>query len=726
MKFKIKENWQIIALILIFLIAFWIRLIPKASLENCVPDMVCLQALDPFWVYRMSDSLLENNFHLMHNDPLKYYPTGWDPYTDHPLPFYTPAIMYFFVKILFNISFLEWAKIYSPLLGALFSIVIYFIGKEIYNRKTGLFAAFFIATSPSTLYRTSAGFIEKEPIAGLFMLLTIYFFIRALKKKSLLSGVIAGLCLAGMTGSWGGVQYIYYLLSAFTILILMLNKYPKSLIKAYIPTVYIGFLVPYIFSIGSYVTSSLTSLIALSSLGVGILIILRELVEKKQMISKNNLKYFVPSLTAVLIIFVLIGSTFSITLSSLVFSFQNVLQLGSTQQSVMASTVAENNPAHWGDIKVNIGTDYAARTIPTLQPILSIFNLWLFMFLGIPILAIKIIKNHKWKNYFLLFWIISAFLGSFSRQRMIFFIGTPAALVGGYFLSYAIDYVSKLDIIKKREVKEGVNIFSAFIILFISLLLITNFSTGHAFANGIGPSFNPNWQNAMNYLKTNTSEDAAILSWWDYGYWFQTGGERASIADGGNQNVTVDEIIAKRMISSNVSYFIPLLEQYGVDYVVVDYTLIGKFAAMSKIGNEGKKVDNFIQLGQPQQLQQGDQNILVYNLGGGQLFYVTIEEQGISVKIIFVTSQGEAYVKYACTENGIIPLNPPDDKPSWDGCLMFTPWKHPDNTPIVFIPTDPDISQSMFARLYIWDGKGIDFLEKVYDNVEIKIYKVNL
>jgi asparagine N-glycosylation enzyme membrane subunit Stt3 len=196
--------------------------------------------------------------------------------------------------------------------------------------------------------------------------------------------------------------------------------------------------------------------------------------------------------------------------------------------------------------------------------------------LGIAVLSIKMIKDHNWKHYFLLFWIISALLGSFSRQRMAFFIAAPAALVGGYFLSYALNYVSKLDIIKKREVKEGVNIFSTFIILLISLLLIVNFSTGFAFAKGIGPSFNSNWQNAMNYLKTNTSEDAAILSWWDYGYWFQTGGERASIADGGNQNSTVDEIIAKRMISSNVSYFIPLLEQYKVDYVIVDYTLIGK------------------------------------------------------------------------------------------------------------------------------------------------------
>ena len=27
------------------------------------------------------------------------------------------------------------------------------------------------------------------------------------------------------------------------------------------------------------------------------------------------------------------------------------------------------------------------------------------------------------------------------------------------------------------------------------------------------------WPDAMLWLKTNTPEDAKILSWWDYGYW---------------------------------------------------------------------------------------------------------------------------------------------------------------------------------------------------------------
>jgi len=39
------------------------------------------------------------------------------------------------------------------------------------------------------------------------------------------------------------------------------------------------------------------------------------------------------------------------------------------------------------------------------------------------------------------------------------------------------------------------------------------------------------WYDSMQWLKENTSEDAVIASWWDYGYWITTIGERKTLAD---------------------------------------------------------------------------------------------------------------------------------------------------------------------------------------------------
>jgi dolichyl-diphosphooligosaccharide--protein glycosyltransferase len=39
------------------------------------------------------------------------------------------------------------------------------------------------------------------------------------------------------------------------------------------------------------------------------------------------------------------------------------------------------------------------------------------------------------------------------------------------------------------------------------------------------------WSDAMQWLRENTPKDAVIASWWDYGYWISTLGERKTLAD---------------------------------------------------------------------------------------------------------------------------------------------------------------------------------------------------
>jgi dolichyl-diphosphooligosaccharide--protein glycosyltransferase len=49
-----------------------------------------------------------------------------------------------------------------------------------------------------------------------------------------------------------------------------------------------------------------------------------------------------------------------------------------------------------------------------------------------------------------------------------------------------------------------------------------------------GSTFNVStndWPDAMQWLRENTPEDAVIASWWDYGYWISTLGERKTLAD---------------------------------------------------------------------------------------------------------------------------------------------------------------------------------------------------
>ena len=57
------------------------------------------------------------------------------------------------------------------------------------------------------------------------------------------------------------------------------------------------------------------------------------------------------------------------------------------------------------------------------------------------------------------------------------------------------------------------------------------------------------WPHAMNWLKNNTSEDAIIASWWDYGYWITTLSDRTTIVD----NATVIDWQIKKMAYSLIT-----------------------------------------------------------------------------------------------------------------------------------------------------------------------------
>lgn len=76
------------------------------------------------------------------------------------------------------------------------------------------------------------------------------------------------------------------------------------------------------------------------------------------------------------------------------------------------------------------------------------------------------------------------------------------------------------------------------------------------------------WLDALEWIKNNTPKDAVIGSWWDYGYWIQTIGERASLADNSTVSTMVIQNIAKMLLSDPDTAWNTLNEMQA-DYVLV-------------------------------------------------------------------------------------------------------------------------------------------------------------
>jgi dolichyl-diphosphooligosaccharide--protein glycosyltransferase len=122
----------------------------------------------------------------------------------------------------------------------------------------------------------------------------------------------------------------------------------------------------------------------------------------------------------------------------------------------------------------------------------------------------------------------------------------------GLSLLLKVIFSNKIETTKSRNfaIKSSLVIF---IIILLSIPLIipesgTVLAITHVpptIMNG-GTTFSistSDWIDSMEWIKNNTSEDAVIGSWWDYGYWIQTKADRASLAD----NSTVNDQIIKKI-----------------------------------------------------------------------------------------------------------------------------------------------------------------------------------
>ena len=87
-------------------------------------------------------------------------------------------------------------KLAQAILGAISCIIIYLIGKEVFNRKIGLWSGTAMALYPPLI--STAGFILSEELAIFLLAISIFFLTRAVKRKQVSYYILAGIFL-GLT-----------------------------------------------------------------------------------------------------------------------------------------------------------------------------------------------------------------------------------------------------------------------------------------------------------------------------------------------------------------------------------------------------------------------------------------------------------------------------------------------------------------------------------------------
>jgi dolichyl-diphosphooligosaccharide--protein glycosyltransferase len=110
------------------------------------------------------------------------------------------------------------------------------------------------------------------------------------------------------------------------------------------------------------------------------------------------------------------------------------------------------------------------------------------------------------------------------------------------------------------------------------------------------------WIGALDWISANTPSNSVIASWWDYGYWITTLGNRTSLADNATINQTRIATIAK-MFMDQTENGLKIAKDLKSDYIVV-YIVGQRFSGINNsevyvLGNGGdeSKKQWFIRIG---------------------------------------------------------------------------------------------------------------------------------
>lgn len=754
------KYWWVAALVILLVSAFWVRSFPARFGE--------LQALDPFFFYRTGEYALQNDLSINYHDGLRYFPDGVNTYQiEYMLPIYLPIFGYLLVSTLGSqMTFLQFSIIFPAIMGAISVLVVYFLGRELFqSRLAGIFSAFFMAVIPAAVTRTSAGFLEKEPVAAVFIPLTAYFFVRAFRNKSLPDGILSGISLALLGMSWGGVQYIYALYVAFfgilfiagTLMVFInylfggLEKWVSSIescyddrvIVSFLPLILIGIPLHWIFphNIG---TSAVAVQLSFAVAGV---LALRFGLERFRLVKPEKMPYVIPAIMVIGVVAVLTGSMFVDSLANSVAGFMGLM---SFQKEVIGTTVAENAPGDWASIQSTTGNSYASAVVPQLSSILWMFSAGLLMLLGIAAIIYRTWRRKDWVLILPSMWFFTSIFAVFYYVRLVFLIAVPAALLSGFFVYWVLYKASETKFYKKIGKSRRFNPLTLILLAGVALLVATNFASAYAYGINLGPSicfprYNSNnvfdvepcitydengnevfaenqpWYEAFAYFRDQTPEDSVILSWWDFGHWFHARGERASVADGGNLFGPIINVpIAQWYVDdvSNWDKHEDWIKEHGVTHILMDYTLPEKYGAISKIASDGEQIIGYMRLNQAGTQQQENNTIYIFNNGPYELWLPMTQGGGLGGTPMFLISQNgqyyqRAYINDICTESGIVTIG--NQTPSMGGCVGLADFG------VFYVP--PEAENSIFNDLMFLDGKGLP-VKKVFDNSYVIIYEV--
>ncbi len=512
-----------------------------------------------------------------------------------------------------------------------------------------LVATMFFVVMPSLLHRTVAGIPEKEAGGIFFMFLSLYLFVVSLQSRNKINAAIFGI-LAGISTTllglvWGAVGFVVLGIGAAMILCFLLDNVTEKDFVAYS-----SWLIVFTILL-SATTSKYGRVMGLLVSSTSMLSYLLLVVWSTHLLfSRTVYKRIKTRIPHTLLSFFIVVIAV-IALSLLINPKIIVHAIGDVQNKLIHPlgtdrimlTVAENNQPYFSSWKGTFGIEFfwlfffasillfyealeglkkyerhAMSIIYGLFLLALIFSryssgspkmngvssaslfvyfggfvMFLLSFISMYYIAYRSNELEKFKKInkeivlllVFFFWFIIAARGAI---RMLFLLAPIAAILAGFIIADL--FWRTLSAIKSRN---GLKISVLLVILAVVLLVAVpslfrfSESTKNEALYTRPSQYNIQWQYAMAWVRDNTPQTAVFSHWWDYGYWVQTIGERATFLDGGNTIGYWDYLMGRYVLTGqNEREALEVLKAHNISYLLIDSTDIGKYTAYSSIGSD--------------------------------------------------------------------------------------------------------------------------------------------
>ncbi len=576
---KNKNILFFIALVLIIVLAIMIRLTP------ILRGPILIKAFDPWIQYYnakyISEHSLYEYFHW--RDKKSWYPGGITRANTRPgLPF-TVVVIYLILNFLgVPITIYEVCYYFPAFMGGLTVLAAYYLGKEIYDRNCGLFAAFFLALNTGHMQRTMAGFFDNETIGVFATLMCLVFFIKAIRTGKFHHAVIGGIFLGYLSLSWGGYQYVFFILPIVCIILILTNKYNENVLISFAGVQGTGFL---IFSLfyqfnpdGFFTDYSMSGAFFL----IIVFAIFHLLYTKKKeyprfySIFLNSFKWaFIPG---VIIFAVIIWTQPTLIPLGIGGRLSSVLSPLAREQMNVVASVAEHAPSAWGVFYYN-----------TLIPLMLI-----------PLGIFFCFKRLNAADILLMVFLISIFYFTGSMIRIILLFAPVASIMGAYGLVNVLKIFGSLTGQKrlspsrrrKRQLKKTIGnseVFSVYLLVGV-LCLAQVFHATDVSINQlsysqmvVGGQFH-DWEESLVWMKNNLDGTDVVVSWWDYGYWLTPVGNVTTVNDNNTHDGKRMGMTGMALMQTDEIYSAKIFRELKAEYVLVYFGfLLSGFG-----GDEGK------------------------------------------------------------------------------------------------------------------------------------------